>query len=521
MTTAAGNLGDQVDRTPRVAGATVTTGMPAMRGPLGIVSPTWRRGLPAAVAGCDLAGGIVAVLVALRFRFGLHAPDFFIAQSRVSYVQAVLVIALAWPGVLAALGAYRASVVGSGGDEMGRVVEAGLTLFAALAVVHLLLETNLSGRLVALAACCLVMTTLAVRLVVDGVVRRARLRSRWRHRAVVYGTAREASALVKQFRLPALPVDVVGTCVVDPSNGAEGDLNRHTPGGPTDPGEVRGPGRKDRSVGDTAIEEMVRTGASLLAVAGGTRPAEVRELAWALEGTGAELMIAPSVPDLAQQRVVVESVGGVVLLRVEECRQRKGWLLAKGLVDRMGAAALLLALSPVLAAVALAVKRGSAGPVLYRQERVGQHGRTFTFLKFRTMVADAEAQVDDLIAVNETDGHLFKIHDDPRITGVGRVLRRFSLDELPQLWNVLRGDMSLVGPRPLPVDSAVFVGDERRRLRVRPGITGLWQVSGRSDLPWQATVALDMHYVDHWSLGLDLAILARTPLAVLRGRGAY
>jgi lipopolysaccharide/colanic/teichoic acid biosynthesis glycosyltransferase len=145
----------------------------------------------------------------------------------------------------------------------------------------------------------------------------------------------------------------------------------------------------------------------------------------------------------------------------------------------------------------------------------------FSFLKFRTMVCDADALLPGLSDRNESDGLLFKIHDDPRVPAVGRLLRRYSIDELPQLWNVVRGDMSLVGPRPLPVSPDAFTGDARRRLRVKPGITGLWQVSGRSKLSWDETVRLDMDYVDRWSLVLDLKILLRTPAAVVRARGAY
>lgn len=544
MTTAPDDLGHRHGGRSRTA--TGATAPPEMRGPIGVVAPSWRRALPLVVATCDLAGGIVAALVALRLRFGSDTPDFFIAEGTVSYTSAVLAIAITWPGVLAAFGGYRTTVLGGGTDELGRVVEAGVTMFAALATMHLLLHTNLSGRVVALVVSFLVLATLVVRLVTGSMVRRARLQNRWRHRAVVYGSTAEAAALARHLRRPALAVDVVGTCVVDETDAA-GSAPFDTPMGwspvPDDAGAARSastpvprpaepahgvtitapsrPTGRASGVGDVAIEAMARTGADLLAVAGGTKPSVVRSLAWALEGTGAELMIAPSVPDLAQQRVVVESVGGVVLLRVEECRQRRGWLLAKSLIDRLVAAVLLAVLAPVLGVIALLVRRSSPGPVLFRQRRVGQHGRTFEFLKFRTMVPDADSLLADLAGDNESDGLLFKLHDDPRVTDVGRVLRRLSLDELPQLWNVLRGDMSLVGPRPLPVGSDVYVGDERRRLRVRPGMTGLWQVSGRSDLPWEETVALDMYYVDHWSLGLDLAILARTPLAVVSGRGAY
>lgn len=195
--------------------------------------------------------------------------------------------------------------------------------------------------------------------------------------------------------------------------------------------------------------------------------------------------------------------------------------VAKALLDRIGAAFLMVVMAPLLVAVAAAVALSSSGPVLYKQRRVGRDGETFDCLKFRTMACDAERAVDAGLLQNECDGLLFKVHDDPRVTRVGHTLRRLSLDELPQFWNVVRGDMSLVGPRPLPVQPGEFVGAERRRLDVRPGITGLWQVSGRSELSWAESIRLDLQYVDEWSLLLDLRILARTPLAVLRGRGAW
>jgi exopolysaccharide biosynthesis polyprenyl glycosylphosphotransferase len=196
--------------------------------------------------------------------------------------------------------------------------------------------------------------------------------------------------------------------------------------------------------------------------------------------------------------------------------------LAKTVLDRVASAAGLLVLSPVLLAVAVLVRREDGGPVLYRQERVGRYGRTFDVLKFRSMSVGAESDVDVLAVADEGNGVLFKIRADPRVTRVGKVLRRFSLDELPQLVNVLRGDMSLVGPRPaLPGEVATYGPDMQRRLLVRPGVTGLWQVSGRSDLTWAETVELDVRYVDNWSVGRDLSILARTVRAVLAGPGAY
>jgi lipopolysaccharide/colanic/teichoic acid biosynthesis glycosyltransferase len=193
----------------------------------------------------------------------------------------------------------------------------------------------------------------------------------------------------------------------------------------------------------------------------------------------------------------------------------------KRVVDVVGAALLIVLLAPVLMAATLAVLLDSPGPVIFRQPRTGRHGKSFLVLKLRTMRAGSERRRAALAQRNESDGHLFKIRDDPRVTAVGRWLRRFSLDELPQLFNVLTGDMSLVGPRPLPQEDSAFTGPARRRLEVRPGITGLWQISGRSDLSWEETLRLDLTYVDSWSLRLDLSILARTPRAVLRGDGAY
>jgi lipopolysaccharide/colanic/teichoic acid biosynthesis glycosyltransferase len=213
--------------------------------------------------------------------------------------------------------------------------------------------------------------------------------------------------------------------------------------------------------------------------------------------------------------------GGEPWLALDDLRLPVVRLLGKELVDRVGAAVLLVALVPLVVATAAVVAVTSRGPVLYRQRRVGRGGDTFELLKFRTMVTGADARLTGLAAASGRDGLLFKLPDDPRITVVGRFIRRWSLDELPQLWNVLRGEMSLVGPRPLPVRPGDFRGQARRRLRVKPGLTGLWQISGRSDLSWQETLRLDLYYVERWSLAMDLWILLRTPAAVLRGRGAY
>ncbi|MDI2124565.1 sugar transferase [Yinghuangia seranimata] len=208
-------------------------------------------------------------------------------------------------------------------------------------------------------------------------------------------------------------------------------------------------------------------------------------------------------------------------MRVTTTRRSVLRFPVKRLVDVVGSGLLLILTAPVMALVYLLVRSTSRGPALHRQMRAGRHGKPFCMLKFRTMHVGAHRQRAALSDRNEADGHLFKVRNDPRITKAGRHLRRLSLDELPQLVNVLRGDMSLVGPRPLPCEESDYKGEARRRLLVPPGITGLWQVSGRSNLPWDDMVRLDLHYVDNHSVTMDLAILARTLPAVLSARGAH
>jgi exopolysaccharide biosynthesis polyprenyl glycosylphosphotransferase len=236
----------------------------------------------------------------------------------------------------------------------------------------------------------------------------------------------------------------------------------------------------------------------------------LRRLGWQLEGTGIDLVLAPALTDVAGPRIHTRPVAGLPLIHVEAPEFRGARKLIKGFVDRaVSFMALTLAL-PVLGIIALAIKLDSRGPVLFRQIRVGQGGQEFHVYKFRTMV------------VNESDGLMFKMRSDPRVTRVGRFLRKWSLDELPQLANVLFGDMSLVGPRPpLPSEVARYDGDVARRLLVKPGMTGLWQVSGRSDLSWEDGIRLDLYYVENWSLAADLTILWKTFGAVILSRGAY
>ncbi|WP_406302350.1 sugar transferase [Streptomyces sp. NBC_00885] len=251
-------------------------------------------------------------------------------------------------------------------------------------------------------------------------------------------------------------------------------------------------------------------------------PDRLQRLAWNLEGSDAEMVVAPVLMEVAGPRLHVDAVLGIPLLRVSMPIFSGGRRAVKEVVDRMGAAVLLMLFAPLMVLVGLLVLVDSRGGVIYRQRRVGKDGREFTIVKFRTMVAGADRARSELADSNEGAGLLFKLRRDPRVTRVGAMLRRYSLDELPQLFNVLSGSMSLVGPRPpLPEESAAYGPDIRRRLLVKPGLTGLWQISGRSDLPWEEAVRLDLRYVEDWSLALDTVILWKTLRAVLQGQGAY
>jgi exopolysaccharide biosynthesis polyprenyl glycosylphosphotransferase len=248
----------------------------------------------------------------------------------------------------------------------------------------------------------------------------------------------------------------------------------------------------------------------------------LRRLSWALEQHGVELIVSPGIIEVAGPRISIRPVAGLSLLHLERPSASAGPHLLKSIFDRVAAFFLLTLVLPLLVGIALAVKLGSRGPVLFKQRRVGRGNSTFTMLKFRTMVVDAEDRLAALAEQSEGNTVLFKLRVDPRVTKVGTFLRRYSMDELPQLINVLRGEMSLVGPRPpLEQEVAMYAADDTRRMLVKPGLTGLWQVSGRSDLSWDDSVLLDLRYVDNWSMTLDLLILWKTLRAVLKGSGAY
>jgi exopolysaccharide biosynthesis polyprenyl glycosylphosphotransferase len=421
---------------------------------------------------------------------------------------AALLLVPGWPALLGVAGAHAARCFGTGSDEYRRVGRAGLLLLALTGFLSYALQLQLSRGFVVVGLPALAAVTALARYAARAQLRRAWAVGRHTKRVVVVGRGGAALELVTRLQREQFAgLTVVGTCVT-----------------PDD--EQRVGAMTDVPVGrlDDAAAFAQRVGADTIAVTSASETAAhfLRKLSWALEGTGIELLVAPGLIEVAGPRLHIRPFEGLPLLAVEQpCFE--GWRrVVKEGVDRSAAALALLVLAPVLLAVALAVRLTSPGPVLYRQQRIGVNGRSFTMLKFRSMVADADRRRDALRDANISDGLLFKMRSDPRVTPLGRWLRRLSLDELPQLLNVLGGSMSLVGPRPpLPDEVARYDTSVSRRLLVKPGLTGLWQISGRSDLPWEESVRLDLRYVENWSLTLDALILCRTTSAVLFSRGAY
>jgi exopolysaccharide biosynthesis polyprenyl glycosylphosphotransferase len=464
--------------------------------------PSWQRRIAWLLAGADLVAVGVAVLAAYLVRFGADSVRF----GRVPLPAAAAVLVVGWMAALALVRAYDARVLGVGTEEFRRVVLASFVLFGAVAITSYVFKLTLSRGFVAVAMPLGAALLLVERLVTRRWLQGQRRRGRLTHRVVVVGSAAGVEQLAEQVRRePLAGYQLVGACT---PTGAD----------QLDAGDLTVVGRVDE-----VLAAVRRLGADTVAITASPEisPAEVRRIAWSLEGSGVDLMVAPSVTDVAGPRISVRPVGGLAMLYVDEPTFSGTTRVLKRTLDVTGALLGLLVLGIPLVLLGIATRLTSPGPALFRQVRIGRDGRQFRMIKLRTMYVDAEERWADLMRHNETDGLLFKVSDDPRVTPLGRFLRRMSIDELPQLLNVLRGDMSLVGPRPLAVQAEDFVGDVRRRHLVRPGITGLWQISGRRDTSWEDAVRLDLYYVENWSLTLDLTIMLRTALAVWKGDGAY
>ncbi|MBO1752650.1 sugar transferase [Actinotalea sp. BY-33] len=479
----------------------------AARSPQG---QAWQSSYLRSLAMIDVVVVSVAMLLAYLLRFdqtpgvlpvvtGAFAP---------SYLAVSAVLAVAW---FAALGLARSRdhrEIGSGPTEYARVFRASWQLFALVAVVAFMLGLEMARGYLAIAFPLGVGLLLAGRFAARQWLVRQRQRGQCMHDVLVVGEPPRAADLIRELsKNPATGQRVVGVCV--PQSAPMVDVVAGVP---------------VLSGMDGVVDAAERSGADTVAVTGSEviTSRAVKQLGWDLEGSGIDLVLAPGVADVAGPRVQTSLVNGTALVHLDEPQFTGGKYLVKSVADWVAALLITIALSPVLAVLAVVVKLTSPGPVFYKQERVGLNGNPFRMWKFRSMRVGADAMREELEHLNEGNGALFKVKDDPRVTAVGRVLRRYSLDELPQLFNVLRGEMSLVGPRPnLPDEVSTYENHVHRRLYVKPGITGLWQVSGRSELSWDESVRLDLYYAENWTPFGDLLILLRTIKVIVMPHGAY
>ena len=473
----------------------------------------WQRTYRANALALDLGLAAAGSLVAAVLRTLLIGQsDQIWTLGDDSMKWAALCLPAAWVLCLARSRAYAPRFIGAGPEEYRAVSRAIVVLLAAAAVMSYAFKLEVSRGFVALALPLVLIWTLLGRFVLRSRLYNRRAAGEMLQSTIVVGRSDSAADMIRQIRQhpETTGLKVVGACIsgLGSAGGSLGTIE--------DVPILGGP--------DDAIVAVDRLHADVVAVSSDPDFAgqHLRRLGWSLEQRDVDLLVSPGIIGVAGPRLSLRPAQGLSMLHVERPLTQGLIYQVKGVVDRYVGALLLLLASPVLLTIAAVIRLESKGPALFKQIRIGDGGRPFTMYKFRSMVDDAETLLPQLAAVHDGNEVLFKMREDPRVTRFGRILRKFSLDELPQLLNVVHGDMSLVGPRP-PLGSEVdgYEFDALRRLRVRPGMTGLWQVSGRSDLSWEDSLRLDLWYVDNWSWALDGQILVRTARAVLRGRGAY
>src|SRR5271169_4867064 len=460
---------------------------------------SWTRDYLREVALADLGCAVLGVFAAAQIRFGNNVTSTYLALS--------LALPVFWIAALWLAGAYDVRFIGTGSDEYRKVLNAGVSLTATIAIVSYAVNLQLSRGYVVIALPCVTLFDMIARLGMRKRLHHKRASGKCMHSVVAVGHELAVANLVTELQRDRYHgLTVVGACMVRPGECDE-VAGVSVYGGLDDIAAAVKAFDAD-TVAVLACPEM-----------DGTR---LRSLAWELEKTGTDLCVAPALLDVAGPRTTVRPTAGLTLLHVDHPHLDGFRLVLKGLFDRSAAAAALIMLAPVMGILAAAIWLHDCGPELFTQISVGKDGHAFRIYKFRTMVVDAEQRKAELLESNDSDGVLFKLRRDPRVTGVGAHLRRWSFDELPQLFNVFLGHMSLVGPRPaLPDEADKYADHVRRRLVVKPGLTGLWQVNGRSDLSWEESVRLDLRYVENWSFALDLQILWKTISVLLRGSGAY
>lgn len=471
-----------------------------------------QRQIARRIAVTDTIAVLLAVGVAHVVRYELiplGAFDF----SSMNVNQVSVGLAAAWLIFLALWRTRDPKIIEAGPLEYQAVARASFNVFATLAVIALIFKLDFSRGFIAMAGIGGAILLFVSRYAWRRWINHRRAHGGYTANVLVIGGVRSAKTMASQFATnPSLGFRVVGVWVPDRPAAADEflrarDLDVPVFGTDTDFGTALAHGDVDTVV-VTDTEHLGHDG--------------MRELAWALEGRDVDLLVAPNVIDVAGPRVHLQAHGNMPLVYLTGPTYSRAKTLRRAIFDRTFAALVLVVSLPIIVIAAIAIRLTSRGPIFYRSERLGAHGVPFQIYKLRTMIVDADQQRDELMPFNIGTGPLFKMPDDPRVTKVGRVLRRFSIDELPQFINVLKGDMSVVGPRPLlPGDLDEYGELGQRRLLVKQGITGLWQVSGRSDLTWEDSVRLDLDYVENWSMIGDLQIILRTMGAVIRAAGAY
>ncbi len=475
-------------------------------------TPTWEIRYGRKLLFTDAIVVLVAVFGAQALRFGstlaeLQVPLPRYSEFAVTYTMVSAGLVVAWLFALTVGETRHPTVFGIGPTEYKRVVNSTLFLFGALAIVAYLVKADIGRGYLLIALPLGLALLLFARWSWRRRLHAQRHRGRNMYRTIVVGERNKVEHLINSLtRDRFVGFDIAGV------------VTEHgTPKALSNGAEVLGSY-------DDILEVVQAKSADTLIMVNADRisPRRLREIGWELDQRRVDLIVAASLTDVAGPRIHARPVAGMPLIHVEHPRFTGRRRVVKRASDIAASIVGLALLSPVFLVIAVLVRRDSAGPVLFRQERIGVGGKSFRMLKFRSMVADAEDRLPGLLDKSDGNGVLFKMRSDPRVTRVGAWLRKYSLDELPQLVNVLRGEMSLVGPRP-PLANEVERYDQwtRRRLLVKPGITGLWQVSGRSDLSWEDSVRLDLYYVENWSLIADILIVLRTIKIVLAPNGAY
>jgi exopolysaccharide biosynthesis polyprenyl glycosylphosphotransferase len=445
--------------------------------------------------------------------FGLAASDIQfrgrLNEIAISYTAISVAIIAGWMLVLGIYGSRSYRVLGTGAQEYKQMADGTVRLFGVIAIIAFLFHIDLARGYILIAFPLGLGVLTLSRWIWRKWLSVQRLDGRYCSRVLLVGSEASATHLARELaRQPQAGYLVVGACV------PKGLLADYLPG-------TRIPVFSNV---DKLLAAMHSVDADTVVVTSSEElpPHRMRELSWSLEPGRQHLVVAPSLTDIGGPRIHTRPVAGLPLIHVETPRYEGMKQYTKRSFDIVASTALIAVLSPLLAVIAICVRLSTPGPVLFLQERVGINGQEFRMLKFRSMVTDAEARLASLHALSEGNGVMFKMKDDPRVTPIGKVLRRFSIDELPQLFNVFAGTMSLVGPRPpLAREVSEYENHVHRRFLVKPGVTGLWQVSGRSNLSWEDSVRLDLYYVENWSIAGDLVILWRTVKAVWNRDGAF